>query len=274
LLLMLLTLHCTDHDSTIGAGVYYGFSLIWPQAVASLYTLSYAKQGTLAGLAAMGFVFGQMTGGVVATVIGPRWGIIISMTIAAPILMAAAADPLNMNLTMGLIATGALFIGIMEGQSIASTTFPLRNQEEIGVAGGLSGAIRSFVSVLSVAIYSTVLNNRLSTTIPQYVVPAVEKAGLPASSVSALINGLKGNGPLTASAVPGLTASIIKTATMSYKIANSEAYKTVFYTSFAFGGIGMVLAWFVANNDKSKENYVAGHVHRPKDARALEQEEG
>jgi hypothetical protein len=36
-----------------GAGAYYGFSLIWPQAVASLHTLSYDQQGTLAGLAAM-----------------------------------------------------------------------------------------------------------------------------------------------------------------------------------------------------------------------------
>lgn len=115
----------------------------------------------------------------------------------------------------------------MEGQSIATTTFPLRTQEEIGTAGGLSGAIRSFVSVLATAIYSTVLVNRQNKTIPQYVPPAAEQAGLPKSSVEALIAGLSGKGPLTKAAVPGLTDHILNVATKAYTVANSEAYKTV-----------------------------------------------
>ncbi|KAK5108470.1 hypothetical protein LTR62_008288 [Meristemomyces frigidus] len=206
----------------IGAGCYYGFSLVWPQAVASLYTLSYDQQGTLAGLAAMGFVFGQMFGGVLGTVIGPRVSIISTMWIAAPVLMAAAADPLNMKvswtagivwiskltvlqLTMGLIITGAFFIGASEAQAAVSSTFSLRTQEELGTAGGLAGAIRSFISVLAVAIYSTVLTNRQGQTVPKYVIPAVESAGLPASSIPALLEGLAGTGALTVASVPGLT---------------------------------------------------------------------
>lgn len=175
---------------------------------------------------------------------------------------------------MGLMTTGSLFIGMMEAQAAVTTTFPLRTQEEIGTAGGLSGAIRSFVSVLAVAIYSTVLTNRLDKTIPQYVAPAAEQAGLPAKSIPALIAGLGGKGPLTASAIPGLTAAINATAATAYKYANSEAYKTVFYTSFAFGGAGMIIVWFIVANDKSKEGFVAGHVHDPKEAKALEEEGG
>jgi hypothetical protein len=37
----------------IGAGRHYGFSLDWQTAVASPYTLSYDRQGRLAGLAAI-----------------------------------------------------------------------------------------------------------------------------------------------------------------------------------------------------------------------------
>ena len=168
-----------------------------------------------------------MIGGFVATIVGPRWGIIGSMWIAAPLYLACAANPLNLTLTMGLVTTGSLAIGIMEGQSIATTSFPLRTQEEVGTAGGLSGAIRSFVSVLASAIYQTVLNNRLNKTIPQYVAPAVEQAGLQKSSVPALIKGLTGLGKLTKSAVPGLTPAIEATAAQAYRVANSEAYKTV-----------------------------------------------
>jgi hypothetical protein len=121
----------------------------------------------------------------------------------------------------------SLAAGIMEGQSIATTTFPLRTQEEIGTASGLSGAIRSFVSVLATALYSTVLVNRQNTAIPHNVLPAAEKAGLPKSSLPALIKGLSGEGPLTKSAVPGLTPAITAAATKAFTVANSEAYKTV-----------------------------------------------
>ena len=196
------------------------------------------------------------------------------MMLAAPIITAAAANPLNQHLTEGLITTGSLLIGMMEAQAATTSTFQLRTQEDIGTAGGLSGAIRSFVSVLAIAIYSTVLTNRLTKNVAKYVPVAVEQAGLPASSVPALIQGLSGSGSLSASAVPGLSPAINATAATAYRYANSQAYRTVFLTSFAFGGIGMILCWFVADNDKSKEDYVAGHVHDPRKAKALEHEEG
>ncbi|KAK0798795.1 hypothetical protein LTR91_009978 [Friedmanniomyces endolithicus] len=258
----------------IGAGAYYGFSLIWPQAVSSLYTLSYDEQGTLAGLAAMGFVFGQVIGGVIATVVGPRWGIRVTMWMAAPLMLAAAANPLNRPLTEGLILTGSFLIGASESQTAVTALSTLRNEADIGLAGGLAGTIRSFVSAIAVAIYSTVLKNRLNTTIPQYVAPAAEEAGLPASSLPALILGLGGTGPLTATTVPGLTSAIEAAATTAYRCANAQAYRTIFFTSFAFGGAGMILVWFVADKDKAKENFVGGHVHDPRQEKALEGEKG
>lgn len=259
--------------TAIGAATYYGFSLIWPAAVAVLYTdLDQSHAATLSGLAAMGFVFGQILGGFVGTLVGPKPGIIACMSIAAPILMSAAADPLNMTLTMGLIATGTLFIGMMEGMAIATTTFPLRTQEEIGTAGGLSGTIRSFGSAIAIAVLSTTFTNRLQVTIPQVVVPAAEGAGLPASSIPSLISGLAGTTVLNSTTVPGLTDNILAIADHAYKVANAKAYSTVFLVSFAFGGIGMILCWFVAQNDASMENFVAGHIHEVKEEKVLEQE--
>ncbi|KAK4998648.1 hypothetical protein LTR66_002152 [Elasticomyces elasticus] len=257
--------------TAVGAATYFGFSLIWPSAVAVLYTdLSDSHKATLSGLAAMGFVFGQIAGGFVGTLTGPRPGIIACMTIAAPVLMAAAANPINMNLTMGLVATGTLFIGMMEGMAIATTTFPLRTQEEIGTAGGLSGTIRSFGSVIAVAVLSATLKNRLATTIPAIVVPAAENAGLPTASIPALISGLGGLTALNNTTVPGLTTDIMTTALHAYKVANSQAYSTVFLVSFAFGGIGMIICWFVAQNDASLDTFVAGYIHKTSEEKALE----
>lgn len=152
--------------TAIGAAICFCYSLIWPQCVAALCTdFSPSKSATLSGLAAIGFVFGQILGGFIATVTGPKPGIIFCMTLSAPILAAAAYNPINYNLTMALILVGTLLIGMMEGQAIATTTFPLRTQEEIGTAGGLSGSIRSFGAVIAIAIMSTTLNSFLSTTI-------------------------------------------------------------------------------------------------------------
>lgn len=261
--------------TAIGAATYFGFSLIWPAAVNVIYVgLIDSYKGTLYGLVVMGFVFGQIAGGFVATVTGPKPGIIFCMTVAAPLLMACAANPLNMSLTMGLITAGCLFIGMMEGMAIATTTFPLRTQEEIGTAGGLSGTIRSFGAVIAVAIYATTLNNRLASTIPTQVYPAAIGAGLPASSVPALISALSGTTSLNSTAVPGLTAHILDVASYAYRVANAQAYRTVFLASFAFGGLGMILCWFVAQNDESQQDFVAGHIHSKREEKTLEEQQG
>lgn len=252
--------------TAIGNGIYYGFSIVWPQAVANIYLyqgdgLSYERFSTLTGLVPLCFVLGQIVGTVICTFTGPKPGIIFTVSVGSPLLCAAAANPLNMYLTMGLIASGALLTGMMEGMAICTSTFPIRDQKDIGEAGGLSGTIRAFGSVVAVAVYSAVLSNRLETTIPQFLYPAVQQAGLPQSSLAALVAGLGGSGPLDASAVPGLTDAILAVARTGYAEASAAAFSTVFYTSFAFGGIGMILAWFVAQNDKNKESFVAGHIH-------------
>jgi hypothetical protein len=61
---------------------------------------------------------------------------------------------------------------------------------------------------------------------------------------------------------------------VSYRVANAEAYRTVFLVSFAFGGVGMILWWFVAQKDESLQNFVAGYIHKTSDEKALEQQEG
>lgn len=132
----------------------------------------------------------------------------------------------------------------------------------------------SFGSVIAIAILTTTLRTRLETTIPANVIPAATKAGLPASSIPSLISGLGGTTDLTAEAVPGLTEGILQVASQAYKVTNSQAYSTVFLVSFAFGGLGMILCWFVVQNDASQANFVAGYIHKTSEEKALEQESG
>ena len=252
---------------------YYAYALIWPTWVAVMLgdrSLSYRAMITC--LTSLGVVFGQITGGYIATFTGPKYGTIFFMWTSVPILAAAAYNPLNVPLTMGLITAGCLLNGMMETIVVTASTFPLRNQEEIGTAGGLAGSIRSFGSTIATTILSTVLRTRLETTIPQFVVPAAIGAGLPAASIPALINGLSGVVPLDDCTIPGLTTGTIALATRAYQEANASAFRTVFLANLAFGGIGMILCWFVMNKDPNTENLVAAHLHQVKDTKDLEEE--
>lgn len=219
--------------------------------------------GTYAGLINMAFVFAQVCHGfIVWATRGPKWAMIGSAIIAAPLLAAVAADLDNKTLTLGLVIPGSFAIGIVESVSITTSTFPLRSQEEIGQGGGLSGSTRNFGSAIAVAIFTATLNNRLLVTIPKNVYPVARRLGLPEGSLEALSSALGGKGPY--SAVQGLTPEIRQAVQEPYRLAFKNAASTVFLVTLAFSVPAIILAFFTTNNDKSTEDYVAGGLHNQK----------
>lgn len=259
--------------AAIGGAGYFGLSIIWPAAVTTIYTgFSPSQESTMLNVAVVSYIYGQVTIICSTYFFGTKWPLIISSMLAGPFLAAVAADPLNLNLTMGLLIVGAMTVGGLEGIGLVGITFPLQTQEEIGTAGGLANTIRTLVSTIAIVIYSTTLNNRLNTTVPANVKPAAESAGLPASSIAALIEGLSGAIKLTPANVPGLNAHILDIAETAYRSANAQAYKTVFLVTLAFTGPAMILCWFAEPNDKTKDNFVAGHIHTASEEKFLEED--
>lgn len=261
-------------NTGIAAGVYYGFGIVFPQLVSTVYygrgEISEYDVGTLAGLVAMAFVFAQMVHGPIVWFTGPKWAMIVCAIIGCALLTAASANLNNMALTQGLIIPGAFAMGIVESVSITTSTFPLRSQEEIGQGGGLSGSTRNFVSAIAVAVYTATLSNRLVQTIPQEVYPVATSMGLPEGSLSALGSALQGSTPF--SAVEGLTSAIREAVQEPFRLAFVDASKTVFLVSLAFSGSAIILACFTTNNDESTANYVAGNIHTIKDEKNMEKE--
>lgn len=261
-------------NTGIAAGVYYGFSIVFPQVVTIIYygrgEISQYDIGTLAGLAPMAFVFAQMCHGPIVWFTGPKWAMIGFAVLGAILLTCCAIDINNRALTEGLLICGAYSMGIVESVSITTSTFPLRSQEEIGQGGGLSGSTRNFVSAISVAVYTATLNNRLNVTVPKNIDRLALSMGLPASSLTALHAALRGTGAYTA--VPGLTPAIQAAVQEPFRIAFGQAATTVFLVSLAFSGTALVLSFFTTNNDKSTENYVAGGLHGHKEEKDYQTE--
>ncbi|CAK7237100.1 hypothetical protein SBRCBS47491_009862 [Sporothrix bragantina] len=236
---------------SVGASVYYAFSIVWPQMASTVYGASGMRLGWMSCIVPGAITLGQITGGVLAKWIGhTKYQTMFVITTGGALLAAvAAASPDNVNIAIGLLICGCFFIGWNESVTLVFAGMCLTDQKEIGTAVGLAGSVRSAISTLATTIYTVVLSNRLKSTISNIVVPAILAAGLLSSSVKALLAGLAagGDGSAMVGVVPGATQAIVNIARDAYKDASLSAFKTVFLTSIAFTGIGMVVSLWAPN---------------------------
>lgn len=115
----------------------------------------------------------------------------------------------------------------------------------------------------AVSIYLAIYSDRLTAYLPREIVPAVEAAGLPASSISALFAAVN-NGTKTAlSDVPGMNDQILDALALATKHAYAHTFKIVYLATLAFTGIGLIAAFFIKDVDKYLTNYVNKTIHRP-----------
>ena len=86
---------------------------------------------------------------------------------------------------------------------------------DLGVSGGLAGVARYGGGSVATSVFTTVLSNTQSSKMASLVHAAATGAGLPQSSMDALLKAL----PLGTSAladVPGITEAVIAAATAAY----------------------------------------------------------
>jgi hypothetical protein len=95
-----------------------------------------------------------------------------------------------------------------------------------------------------ISVYVVILSNRLAQTIPAQVPPALTEAGLPASSVASFLTALTSGSAAAFEAVQGLTPAIQAIGARAYQNANADAYKTVYLSTLAFSGVGIILTFF------------------------------
>lgn len=161
-----------------------------------------------------------------------------NMTDLCPI-ATACVNTHNRDTVISLLAAGGFALGWVDALCLASLSVTLEDQSVIGTGVGIATSLRTFISTCSVAIFTTVLNNRLASTVPQLVTPALTEAGLPATSVSEFVRLLSADQSLLAS-VTGTNSTIIEIGVEMYKVASARAYSTVFLTTLAFSGLGVI----------------------------------
>ena len=175
----------------------------------------------------------------------------------------ASCTPDTPKTAMALVFLAVTAIGYNEAIVLPICTICIRDQNEIGTAAGIAGSSRSAISTVASTVYSVVLTLRLGQTLPSVVPAAVVKAGLPASSVADYMAAIAAGGSAKAlAAVKGLTPEILAIGARAYQVAYSDAYRTIFLTSIAFGGCGIICSFFVPNIEQFMTDAVAATLSR------------
>jgi hypothetical protein len=156
---------------------------------------------------------------------------------------AATVTPDNKSTQIALIYLGCVFIGWNESLCLSNSVILIKDQREIGVAGGLAGSVRSIISSILSAVYVAIFTNRLTKTVGSEVPAALVGAGLPASSVPGFLTAITSSVPNAFSAVDGATEAIVAVGLRAYKQANADAYRTVYLSTIAFSGLAVILTF-------------------------------
>ncbi|KAK4941407.1 hypothetical protein LTR10_018676 [Elasticomyces elasticus] len=245
--------------AAVGSMVYYSLLILWPLQIAVLYETSIMAVGWKSCVVGAGALFGQAMCGLFVKVLGKHK---LQMVIAVSLLTAftgamAGTTPTTPTMAVVLVLLAAISLGYVENVALTIGPFCLK-QEDLGIALGLLGATRSTLATTAQAIFIAILDNKLITNVPKYVVPAAVNAGLPKSAAVALLEGLAvGN----FTAVPDITPKIIAAAVVANKEAYSQSMKTVFLAAIAFGVCGIIAALNAPNSESKFTNVVPRRLH-------------
>lgn len=115
---------------------------------------------------------------------------------------------------------------------------------------------------LPVSIYLSVYTERLNAFLPRNIVPAVENAGLPASSIPALFSAMTNGTASALQGVPGMNDNILAALDIATKSAYVSAFRIVYLCSISFGGLSIIVAFFTQGVDKYMTSFVNKTIHK------------
>lgn len=243
--------------ASIGAMVYYSTTVIWPTMAGALFTTSVTEVGWLSCAVGGGLLFGQICGGIGVRFL-PRMK--IQMTVAGIIMTAfvgalATSTQYTRGQTVAFLLIGTASAGYVENLTL-STMALVWEPDDIGLVAGVMGAIRTAAGALATSMYVSILDTQLTKYLPTYIGPAALQAGLPESSMPALLAGVS-TGSFTA--VPGINAGVLAAIGDPIKEAYAMSFRTVFLCTIPFGVILIASAIFLCPN---VEDYMTDEVAR------------
>ena len=130
----------------------------------------------------------------------------------------------------------------------------------IATATAVTTSARAVAATVFTASYSAAFNNRLAVYLPHYVSRAALSAGLPESSLPALVSALSDNDQAALASVPGLTPAIKAVGAIALKQAFADGLRVVFIIAASFGVLACVMCFFLSDMSKTMNYMVEAPV--------------
>ncbi|KIW01794.1 uncharacterized protein PV09_06966, partial [Verruconis gallopava] len=165
----------------------------------------------------------------------------------------------NQGRALAFTTISGFFTGWLELICLVANGLVVQSSD-LGLANGFLGSIKQIAGSVAVSIYVAVLTNRIDVELPKAVTSAAINAGLPSTSVVAVLGAVANGTTAALNAVPGINPNIEAAVTNGVKTAYASSFKTVYLVTIAFGGIAFIAALFTSNINAMLNNYVSRRI--------------
>jgi hypothetical protein len=238
---------------------FYVVSILWPIQAQVLYSSDVMGIGWLTTATGGGALLGDIVSGLLIRPLKYHKWQVVFYACAGTIFTAAlaAVTPSTKSMAAAFVVLSGFMVGAIE--AVIYTLCPLTCEpEDLGLAFGLMASARTAIPTLAVAIYITVLNNKLAVYIPQFVSPAAVRAGLPISEIPQLLAGFTtGN----FSSVPSATPQILAAASVAYQAAYTQTFKIIYLSTIPWGCTAIFFAFFCPDMGSKLTTFVGRRLH-------------
>ncbi|KEF59507.1 uncharacterized protein A1O9_04351 [Exophiala aquamarina CBS 119918] len=241
----------------LGGMMFMGLQVLWPQEVQLLFTsiprqvgwysLSYNASALLGGV-----IVGSLFAVIKRTNI--QWLVVIVIQTVFISAMSTVTQHTPARAIV-FVALASFAVGAQQVVGLLTIQFGAQDHQ-IGVATGLAGSVRATGGAIAIAIYSSVLNSRVTQNLPIKVAAVVIQAGLPPAMVQPFIVALASGQVASLATIEGATPVIIAAGVDALRGVYADGFRTIFLVSIAFGVLACLAAAFVSSVDHKLTKYV------------------
>jgi hypothetical protein len=160
---------------------------------------------------------------------------------------------LGFNILSGIGQSGPLTLLVALVQFTAPHAY-------LSTATGLAFSARALGGAFGSAVLNTIINSKIASTYASSVSAAAEKAGLPTSSVPALLEALAAGVGLES--IPGVNASVLGAATNASRNAYARAYRLAWASIIPFVVLALVAIFFLKGVKELMTEHVEATVEK------------
>lgn len=246
----------------VGGMVLFGGQAFLPQEIIYLFT----SDAILTGVYSLPFNGATIVGGIVAALIMSRTkeakpiilGSFVCLIVGNCILLVVKP---HINFAAWFFPTALLGLSVGIQTSLLLVVVTLCTPDGLIAAGAsIVSSTRAFGGSIGVVIFSQIFAAKVKHYVPLEVAEQTIKAGLPPTSVTALIEAIFARNIALLEKVPGVTPLIIATAEAAVADGYSQSFRYVWYSLLPFAVVSTGVAFFLKSTKAQMTAKIAAGI--------------